>query len=566
MKKNRTLRQMLEFRMLLAFLIPMTVFMLISQAQGWQMIYRMREADMQNEIRTANMTLNLILDKYTTVLYDFCTDDDTINLVRRINERQDEMDVDSNRLRRELSYISNRNEGVEGITLVTRDGKYFFYDWGAASSVSSEWTREIQAPDFEKGTVYWGGDISIWRAGEQEYLLHIARKLVDYRDIDCEIGTVIMSINQQDIWNSITPNKDSDMFITDGNRIVASPDEELIQQDISAVDTRCRRIKSLVNEKTGWTLYDYYSTRDYQRTIGSNFMVWGISTVILVIIVSFILREAVKPLLKKVKELTAAMLQVKLGDFTVQVNQDEELPLELQQIVDGFNVMVIETGAMVEQVMQSTVEQKNAELSAMEAQIDPHFLYNTLDTINWKALEKEEYEISGMVGALADILRYSIRNPGETVSIEHELSWLEEYVMLQKEKLSQPLLVEKDVPEFLNGYQIHKLLLQPFLENAINHGFYGMKELCILKIRMRLAENQLHITIQDNGKGISPEMLKQLNDHKAELKGHVGIVNVRKRLELYYGEDADIYFESREGTGTTVHLFVKAVCGEEGEQ
>lgn len=87
MKKNRTLRQMLEFRMLLAFLIPMTVFMLISQAQGWQMIYRMREADMQNEIRTANMTLNLILDKYTTVLYDFCTDDDTIDLVRRINER-----------------------------------------------------------------------------------------------------------------------------------------------------------------------------------------------------------------------------------------------------------------------------------------------------------------------------------------------------------------------------------------------------------------------------------------------------------------------------------------------
>ena len=566
MKKNRTLRQMLETLMLLAFFVPTILFMLLSQTRGWQMIYRLREADMQNEIQTADMTLDLVLDKYTTVLYDFCTDDDTIKLVRRINERQDEMNVNGNRLRRELSHIANRNDGVEGISLITRDGTCFFYDWGAASSVSSEWAGKIQVPDFEKGTVYWGGNVSISGTGKQEYLLHIARKLVDYQDIDCEIGTVIMSINQQNIWDFITPNKESDMFITDGNRIIASPDNQMIQQDISVVDTKNRWIKSVVNEKTGWMIYDYYSTKEYQRAIARDSIIWAISTIVLIVVVSFILRDAVRPILEKVKELTSAMLKVELGDFKVQVSQNEELPLELQQIVDGFNVMVIETGAMVEQVMKSTVEQKNAELSAMEAQIDPHFLYNTLDTINWKALEKEEYEISRIVGAFADILRYSIRNPGDMVSIENELSWLEQYVMLQKEKLSQPLLLEKDVPESLNGYRIHKLLLQPFLENAINHGFYGMQELCILKVRMRLAENQLHITIRDNGKGIAPEMLKQLNDRRSDLKGHVGIANVRKRLELYYGEDADIYFESSEGTGTSVHLFVKAVCGEGGEQ
>ena len=86
---------------------------------------------------------------------------------------------------------------------------------------------------------------------------------------------------------------------------------------------------------------------------------------------------------------------------------------------------------LVEKVKQSTVDQKNAELQAMEAQIDPHFLYNTLDTINWKALEHDDFEVSNMVGALADILRYSIRNPGDMVSIGQELSWLERYTMLQ---------------------------------------------------------------------------------------------------------------------------------------
>ena len=98
---------------------------------------------------------------------------------------------------------------------------------------------------------------------------------------------------------------------------------------------------------------------------------------------------------------------------------------------------------LVEKVKQSTVDQKNAELQAMEAQIDPHFLYNTLDTINWKALEHDDFEVSNMVGALADILRYSIRNPGDMVSIGQELSWLERYTMLQKEKLDQPLMIKQ---------------------------------------------------------------------------------------------------------------------------
>lgn len=200
---------------------------------------------------------------------------------------------------------------------------------------------------------------------------------------------------------------------------------------------------------------------------------------------------------------------------------------------------------------------------AMEAQIDPHFLYNTLDTINWKAIEHEEYEISQMVGALADILRYSIRNPGDTVSINQEIYWLGQYVMLQKEKLEAPLQVVVDVPEELQEYRIHKLLLQPFLENAIKHGLYQKKGECCLKIRMRLADDQIHIMVEDNGKGIDKAMLELLNEKTSSMGEHVGVANVRKRLELYYGDDADIYFESKKGCYTIVHLFVKAIGGEE---
>ena len=106
------------------------------------------------------------------------------------------------------------------------------------------------------------------------------------------------------------------------------------------------------------------------------------------------------------------------------------------------------------------------------------------------------------------------------------------------------------------GYRINKLLLQPFVENSIKHGFGGKDGECRLTIGMRQTEEQIHIIIEDNGCGITPETLKRLNDEQQDMDGHVGITNVRKRLKLYYGDDATIYFEGMLGSWTKVHLFV----------
>ena len=268
-----------------------------------------------------------------------------------------------------------------------------------------------------------------------------------------------------------------------------------------------------------------------------------------------------RPVLDLVGRLVYAMSEIENGDFDVQIPGVEHPTNEVERIAAGFNEMSGQLKQLVETVKQSTVDQKNAELQAMEAQIDPHFLYNTLDTINWKALEHDEFEISNMVGALADILRYSIRNPGDMVSIGQELSWLDRYIMLQKEKLDQPLSVVTDVPEKLMGYRIHKLLLQPFVENAINHGFRRMSRPCRIEISMKLAGEQFYIRIRDNGCGIPPDLVDELNNKNSSDGHHVGVANVRKRLELYYGDDHEMYFESREGQGTSVHLFIRAVRG-----
>lgn len=562
MKGNRTLAQQMIILAVWALILPMTLFVIFNQTRIWQIVNQTLELDAKNEIKMGNMMLDLILEKYSAVLYDFCTDDSLVELVEQINESQDELDVNQNQLRRKLSHICNRNDGVEGITLVTRDGKRFFYDRGESSSVRTTWADHVLVPEVRSGTVYSGGVHVMLEDSGNGHLFQIARRIVDYGNIDREIGTVIMSINQDVLWKSIQTKQGSLMLISDGKRVIAAQDHDLIHRQIHEIEMRGRRVQYIENETSGWIFYDFYSMSDYQRALRHHLLIWIGYSLGLIVFVSMILRWSLKPILNKVKELEEAMTRVQAGDFSVQISSEDLTSKELLQIADGFNKMVSETGVLLEKVRISMTEQKNAELSAMEAQIDPHFLYNTLDTINWKAIEHGEYEISGMVGALADILRYSIRNPGDTVSIRQELSWLQQYVMLQKEKLDQELEVKVDVPDILGGYRIHKLLLQPFLENAINHGFYGKKGTCILKIRMRLAENQIHIAIQDNGCGIAPEFLKKLNSGQEILKGHLGITNVRKRLRLYYGENQDIYFESTQGSGTTVHLFVEAIYGE----
>lgn len=563
MKREKTLRQNLIFFLVLALMFPMLCFAIASQIRIWKVAYLNMEESIENDIKSMNTTLDLILDKYATVLYDFCTDEDVIELVENINTQQDVLDINSSRLRRELIHICNRHDGVEGITLITDNGRVFFYDRRMASSHTSVWAGDVKAPEIPMGAVYRVADEVIQTEEGETYLYQIIRRLVDYRDINHRIGTVILSMNTDTLDDVFSAGVSSEAFIAEDGVILASTNSSYMRQDVSAVKTENKMTRNVVNEESGWTIYDYHSKEVYLRALLGQTISWGALTVLMVVFLTGSIWYITNPMLDKVESLVQAMNRVEAGDFSVQIVSAGRVPREIRRIVDGFNRMVRQLDKLLIQVKQSAIDQKNAEISAMEAQIDPHFLYNTLDTINWKAIEKEEYEISSMVGILADILRYSIRNPGETVSVGQVLYWMEQYTTLQSKKLDAPLEVEVDVPEQIKNYRVHKLLLQPFVENAIRHGFWQKKEVCRLKVTMRETEDQIHIIIKDNGKGMSPEALARLNDETADAPGHVGISNVRKRLKLYYGDDATVYFESREGRYTKAHLFVRAVCIEE---
>ncbi len=253
-----------------------------------------------------------------------------------------------------------------------------------------------------------------------------------------------------------------------------------------------------------------------------------------------------------IKRVVETMRKAGKGNLTIRVMSDRTRPTEIEVIAEEFN-------SMMDKLKKSVETQKNAEIAALEAQINPHFLYNTLDTINWMAIDKDEYEISNMIGTLAHILRYGISDSNGVVKIKDEVEWLKQYIFLQQMKLKNSFDCHINVEPEIMGYPIHKLLLQPFIENAILHGFEGTEGPHRLEMDMGRQEKWIQIQIQDNGCGIPEETVREMNEgifRKTDNKNHIGMENAITRIHMYYGENVDVKIESTIGKGTTVRILI----------
>ena len=140
-------------------------------------------------------------------------------------------------------------------------------------------------------------------------------------------------------------------------------------------------------------------------------------------------------LTRSIGTVVAAMNAAAAGELSARIDIDRTMPLEIEEIASNFNIMIEKIGALIREVQAASTKQRNAEIAAIEAQVNPHFLYNTLDTINWMAIDRDEFEISDAIGALAEILRYGIDDSNGVVEIRQEVEWLKNYVSLQQTRL-----------------------------------------------------------------------------------------------------------------------------------
>ena len=262
-----------------------------------------------------------------------------------------------------------------------------------------------------------------------------------------------------------------------------------------------------------------------------------------------------------IRELSNAMRQVEQENFDIEIRSRRKD--EIGHLITSFTYMVGRIRQLIYEVYQKKIEQKNAEIRALQAQINPHFLYNTLDSINWMLIERDEQDISDVVVSLGEILRYAIGGQNHLVPLRSEVRYIESYLFIQKNRLEERLNYQWELDEEALDVLVPKLIMQPLVENAVIHGIEPLKKGGMLLMKAWVEEETLLIRVTDNGEGMNQEELEALREklsRKDEIE-NIGMRNIQRRIELTFGLEQAMEIQSVKGEGTTITIRMD-VCRE----
>ncbi|WP_252132894.1 cache domain-containing sensor histidine kinase [Clostridium caldaquaticum] len=265
-------------------------------------------------------------------------------------------------------------------------------------------------------------------------------------------------------------------------------------------------------------------------------------------------------MVKRISLLTDNMIRVQEGELNVSISAQSQD--EIGQLIKSFNYMVKKVNQLVEQQYKTGKEIKNSELKALQAQINPHFLYNTLDLINWKAIDNDVPEIAEVSQALAKFYKLSLSKGKDIISVEEEIKHVETYVKIQNLRFDNRINFIIDVPYELYEYKILKIILQPIVENSILHGILENrdKQEGNIKLSGKLEKDDILLTVEDDGVGMAEEKAIEILTVKSTRESHgYGVRNINKRIKLCYGQEYGLTYYSSIGKGTKVEIRLPAL-------
>ncbi|WP_236354889.1 sensor histidine kinase [Konateibacter massiliensis] len=267
----------------------------------------------------------------------------------------------------------------------------------------------------------------------------------------------------------------------------------------------------------------------------------------------------VKSVTKPIKELCDTTELVARGDFTTRavVESDDEIAV----LTNSFNDMIQKIGDLVEDIKKEQKNLRVTELKLLQAQINPHFLYNTLDTIIWLAEGKQTEQVVNMVTSLSDFFRTVLSEGRDYITIAEEESYIRSYLEIQQFRYRDILEYEIAIDSDIHGYNILKLTLQPLVENALYHGIKNKRGRGKIWVRGRREQDGIYLEVEDNGKGMSEEELifirkRVKGDAETLSQRGFGLANVDERIRLNYGIEYGLRFESVLGEGTKVSVIL----------
>jgi len=277
--------------------------------------------------------------------------------------------------------------------------------------------------------------------------------------------------------------------------------------------------------------------------------------IILLPLLIIISNMVTKPLAK----LNVAIRNFSKGDFEQQLEVTTND--EVGEVARCFNKMVLDIKQLIDDNYVITLKERESELSALQAQINPHFLYNTLDSLYWKATSEDNDEIAESILALSELFKLVLNRGNSEVTVRHEIELISRYLQIQKMRFTKRLDYLIEIEEEALKVKIPKLIIQPFVENAIVHGFENVSTKCLLKVTGAITGDYVRFEISDTGIGMRQDQIESIwsgdkDEYANQRIGRYAIKNVKERLELRYNENFELKIESEIGKGTKVIVVI----------
>ncbi len=579
--QKTSLRKRLIILFTVASIVPILILELYSYYNIRKGLRENTEIMTKSNLLQVDNNLNIWLESYEDLLYQIYTADDMVlwtdNLSRGIDEA-----VTTNQIRRFLSSLLYTKEYIRAITIITPDGDVVTYEQMTPATYKSSWLSNFSLSQQELysevikdySTHIFSTEYATNFATKDYYLFHMAHRIIDYRRLYKECGIAIISIDSDFLDNvCMNPVLESSAFnflVDERGRVISFGNDnskmgaevtDMLKPDSTRKEDYLRFIREETekpagadglylfrDEELGWDIVNLADQRSLVYSQKRQLYMFLLLSILILASMILVSTGMSRDLISSVVNIVNGMKQAQNGDLSVRIEKDPGRPLEFENIAEGFN-------DTISKLNESINRQREAQIVAMEAQINPHFLYNTLDTINWMAIDRDEYDISNAISALANILRYAIVNSNAEVTVREETEWLKKYIYLQQYRLKNQFSCTIDAQPEVQNASIHKLLLQPFVENSILHGFDKNQSDPELKVGIQRNEDKLEVEIKDNGAGIDPAILDQFsrNEYGKEFKGSgIGMKNAITRLEMYYGNQADIEISAVSPHGTRV--------------
>lgn len=545
-------------------IVPLILFLILFQGIKKIIVERYSESAKQSVQATAD-NIDYTLRDVENMSNSILMNHELLQLIKE-GKRQQFVSI--------LNSYFNSSFNIEGIYTITS----LEYNYVGANLKAGINSIPIEELDRTSGEIVWfptrEQEVQILSGNVKKNYFIMGRKIIDVSSLD-ELGYMSIMLDDsvvREIYSNIKEESSEVLIFDLDGKVISSTNGD--HKTIS----RWNNYMKTIFDDTSTGYIDYKEDgKDYVAIYSSlNHNNWRIVKIIpqsilykevnaiqlftlvgSLLLLSFMLLLAFlysKNITQPITRMIMQMKEIEGGNLKVKV--DTNVNNELDELGTSFNHMVTKIEYLMEEVVSAERNKNELELEVLHAQINPHFLYNTLNTIRWMAKIKNESSISDAIVALVRLLRVSISLDKNKITLKEEIDYIENYILIQRLRFNQSFEINYNIKEEHKNLNLPKLILQPIVENSLIYGYEDEENEATLKIDIftQDVDGDIEIIIEDNGPGIDDKTLENIFKYEKNINkfSKVGLNNVNQRIKMYFGDDYGIFIKSNIGKGTKV--------------